>query len=140
MMMKWFLIILGGLLFGGGLVISGMTDPSRVIAFLDILGKWDPALGFVMGSAVPVFAVGLFLLRHAQSESVRLKIPDLGAEPIKPKMLAGSAIFGVGWGLGGFCPGPAFANLAAVSQEALVFLPLMFAGMWIAQRLRLADQ
>lgn len=131
--MKWFLVIFGGLLFGAGLVISGMTDPTRVIGFLDVAGDWDPALAFVMGGAVATFAAGLVVLRR-MGRGKCPKLPDLSADPVNKRMAAGSAIFGIGWGLGGFCPGPAIANLAAVRMEALVFVPLMLAGMALAQR------
>ena len=104
--MKWAMIFLGGLLFGAGLVISGMTDPARVVGFLDIFGKWDPALAFVMGGAVVTFALGLLLLRGTWAVKNHFKLPDLSADPINGRMVIGSAIFGIGWGLGGFCPAP----------------------------------
>ena len=134
MMRKWAMIFLGGLLFGIGLVISGMTDPSRVIGFLDIFGKWDPALAFVMGGAVITFALGLMILRGTGAAKRYFKLPDLRADPINGRMVIGSAIFGIGWGIGGLCPGPAFANLAALRPEALVFVPVMLIGMILAQR------
>lgn len=132
--MKAFLIILSGALFGAGLVISGMTDPSRVIGFLDMFGKWDPALAFVMGGAVLTFGGGLLLLRKTGMQVCSTKLPDTSADPISSRMAIGSAIFGIGWGLGGFCPGPAIANLSALRVETLVFVPLMLLGMLIAQR------
>jgi hypothetical protein len=133
--MKWAMIFFGGLLFGAGLVISGMTDPARVVGFLDIFGKWDPALAFVMGGAVITFALGLVILRGTGAAKNYLKLPDLSADPVNNRMVMGSAIFGIGWGLGGFCPGPAFANLAGLRTEALIFLPLMLIGMVLAQRI-----
>ena len=132
--MKSFLILFSGVLFGAGLVISGMTDPSRVIGFLDILGNWDPALAFVMGGAVTVFGCGLLLLRKTGTRICSTKLPDTSADPISKRMAVGSAIFGIGWGLGGFCPGPAIANLSVLRIEALVFVPLMVLGMFLAQR------
>ncbi|MDP4626218.1 MAG: hypothetical protein NWT08_13905 [Akkermansiaceae bacterium] len=133
--MKRVMIAVGGVLFGAGLVISGMTDPSRVVGFLDMAGNWDPALAFVMGGAVITFALGLLILRGSAALKAQFKLPDLSADPICKRMVIGSAIFGIGWGIGGFCPGPAIANLASLRPEALVFVPLMLVGMVAAQRL-----
>lgn len=132
--MKRVLIAAGGVLFGAGLVISGMTDPSRVVGFLDMAGNWDPALAFVMGGAVITFALGLLVLRGSAALKAQFKLPDLSADPVCKRMVIGSAIFGIGWGIGGFCPGPAIANLASLRMEALVFVPLMLVGMIVAQR------
>lgn len=132
--MKRVLIAGGGVLFGAGLVISGMTDPSRVVGFLDVAGNWDPALAFVMGGAVITFALGLVVVRGSAGVRARFKLPDLGSSPVSRRMVIGSAIFGIGWGLGGFCPGPAVANLSVLRIEALVFVPLMLVGMLVAQR------
>jgi len=134
--MRLFLILLSGILFGSGLVISGMTDPARVIGFLDLFGNWDPALAFVMGGAVVTFGTVLLFLK----KSGQTKLPDLSADPVSKRMVIGSAIFGIGWGLGGFCPGPGVANLAALRTEALVFVPFMLLGMAIAQRIFKLDQ
>ncbi len=132
--MRTFRILLSGLLFGAGLVVSGMTDPARVIGFLDLFGDWDPALAFVMGGAVIVFALGLLLLRKTGTRVCSTPLPDTSPDPISGRMVIGSAIFGIGWGLGGFCPGPALANLSTLRTEALIFVPLMLLGMFIAQR------
>jgi len=132
--MRPFLILLAGVLFGAGLVISGMTDPARVIGFLDIFGNWDPALAFVMGGAVLVFGCGLMLLRKTGTRICATPLPDTSPDPVSKRMVIGSAIFGIGWGLGGFCPGPALANLSTLRTEALIFVPLMLLGMFIAQR------
>ena len=132
--MRWLMILLGGALFGSGLVVSGMTDPSKVIGFLDFFGHWDPALAFVMGGAVVTFGSGLFFLRRCQGTSSSIHLPDLSTSPVEKRLVVGSILFGIGWGLGGFCPGPALANLAALRAEALVFVPLMLMGMFFAQR------
>jgi len=132
--MKMLLILASGALFGAGLVISGMTDPARVIGFLDIFGNWDPALAFVMGGAVLTFGGGLLMLRKTGTRICSTQLPDTSSEPICKRMVIGSALFGIGWGLGGFCPGPAIANLSALRIEALVFVPLMLLGMFLAQR------
>ncbi len=132
--MKKFMVFISGLLFGAGLVVSGMTDPAKVTGFLDVFGNWDPALAFVMGGAVATFGIGLFILRRLEKRTPAISLPDTSSEPISKRMLIGSLIFGVGWGLGGFCPGPAIANLSVLRTEALVFVPLMLLGMAFAQR------
>jgi hypothetical protein len=128
---KLILILIAGGLFGIGLAISGMTDPARVIGFLDVFGNWDPALLFVMAGAVAVYGVGMLIFRCLGNQ--KLKLPATNSAPINRPLIIGAAIFGVGWGLGGFCPGPALANLGALRTEALVFVPMMMIGMLIAQ-------
>ena len=132
--MRQLLILLAGALFGSGLVISGMTDPSRVIGFLDVSGAWEPALAFVMGGAVLTFGPGLWWLKRHGEEVCGRKLPDTSADPISQRRIIGSAVFGIGWGLAGLCPGPALANLATLKTEALLFVPLMLLGMFAAQR------
>src|SRR5437879_13237614 len=117
---RLFLIFLAGALFGTGLAISGMTDPARVIGFLDLFGAWDPALLFVMAGAVGVYGLGILMLRRVKNRD--LKLPSPTPSPIDRQLIVGSAIFGVGWGLGGFCPGPALANVRALPGEELIFL------------------
>ena len=117
-----------GALFGIGLALSGMTDARRVLGFLDIFGAFDPTLAFVLGGAVgttlllfrPVLRRGRPLLEPA------FRLPD--AQRIDARLLGGAAIFGVGWGLAGYCPGPALAVLGAGAAEALWFVPAMLAG------------
>jgi len=132
------LIFLAGALFGTGLAVSGMTDPGRVIGFLDVFGAWDPALLFVMAGAVAVYGIGMVVLRLFQNQN--LKLPSTGSSSIDRQLVIGAAIFGVGWGLGGFCPGPALANLGALRIEALIFVPAMAMGMFLAQRFFRADR
>ncbi len=134
---KLFLILVAGSLFGVGLAVSGMTDPGRVIGFLDIFGAWDPALLFVMAGAVGVYGLGMLILRF---ESRNLKLPVAASSPIDRRLVIGAAIFGLGWGLGGFCPGPSLANLGALRAEALLFVPAMAIGMLLAQRFFGADR
>lgn len=133
---KLILMLVAGALFGAGLAISGMTDPARVIGFLDLFGKWDPALLFVMGGAVGVYGLGMLSLRRFGDR----ELPAASVSPIDRRLVLGSAIFGLGWGLGGFCPGPALANLGALRIEAVVFVPAMAVGMLLAQRLFKADR
>lgn len=138
--MKWLLLVIAGGLFGAGLTISGMTDPAKVIGFLDVSGDWDPALAFVMGGAVLTFAIGLLLLRKFSGHIPSCNLPDTRSEPVSKRLVIGSAIFGIGWGLSGFCPGPAIANLSVLRMEALYFVPLMLLGMLIAQRVFQLDK
>ncbi|MCA1659239.1 MAG: YeeE/YedE family protein [Verrucomicrobiaceae bacterium] len=141
---KLFGILIAGTLFGAGLAISGMTDPARVIGFLDVFGKWDPALVFVMAGAVGTYGIGTLAGRKASHRDALqqegLKLPTTRSEPIDRRLVIGAAIFGVGWGLSGFCPGPALANLGALRIEALVFVPAMAIGMVAAQRVFGADR
>src|SRR5689334_2755343 len=133
-----FLIFLAGAVFGTGLAISGMTDPGRVIGFLDVFGAWDPALLLVMAGAVAVYGFGMLILRRFQNHN--LKLPSAASSPIDRQLVIGAAIFGVGWGLGGFCPGPSLANLGALRIEALIFVPAMAMGMFFAQKFFGADR
>jgi uncharacterized membrane protein YedE/YeeE len=114
-----------------------MTDPARVIGFLNVFGAWDPALLFVMAGAVGVYGAGMLVLRRFKSRN--LKLPASSSSPIDRKLVMGATIFGIGWGLGGFCPGPALANLGSLRLEALVFVPTMTIGMLLAQHFFGAD-
>lgn len=127
------LLFVAGVLFGAGLALSGMTNPAKVIGFLDLTGQWDPTLAFVMGGALLVFGVGARLLPG---------LPRAASDPISKPLVVGSVIFGIGWGLAGFCPGPALANLSAVTRhlDALWFVPAMAGGMLLAQRLFQVDR
>lgn len=126
--------LLAGLLFGAGLALGGMTNPAKVVAFLDVSGRWDPSLAFVMGSALlvtfPVFAWVRRAGRPLLAE--RFQLPT--KRDLDPQLLAGAALFGIGWGIAGLCPGPAIANLAAGSPEVLLFVAAMVAGMWLRDR------
>lgn len=122
---------LTGLLFGVGLILSGMTDPGKVIGFLDLFGNWDPSLALVMGGAilVGIFAFGVAKKRTTTFLGGALKIPT--ARHIDRRLVIGSLAFGVGWGLAGFCPGPAIVSLGAGHPEAAVFVIAMLAGMLV---------
>lgn len=124
-----------GLLFGIGLVVSGMSDPAKVLNFLDLFGTFDPSLAFVMGGAVLVAFIGfrLALARQAPVLAPRFQLPT--RRDIDTRLIVGAALFGIGWGLGGFCPGPAFTALGLAAAGTLVFLPAMIAGMWAARLL-----
>jgi len=135
---KLIFFLLAGGLFGSGLAVSGMTDPARVIGFLDVFGNWDPSLLFVMGGAVGVYGIGMLVLGSLGNRS--LNLPSSASSPIDRRLVVGAAIFGLGWGLGGFCPGPSLANLGALRVAALVFVPCMTIGMLLAQQFLGADR
>jgi uncharacterized membrane protein YedE/YeeE len=122
-----------GLLFGIGLVISGMSDPAKVLNFLDLAGTWDPSLAFVMGGAVIVAFVGyrIVLKRGRPLVGTSFHLPT--RTDLEPRIVVGPAIFGLGWGLGGFCPGPALTALGLAAPGTLAFVPAMFIGMWLAR-------
>ena len=118
-----------GLLFGLGLLLSGMTDPGKVIGFLDLSGMWDPSLAFVMGGAIAVgfFAFALAKKRTQSFLGGALHLPT--SSQIDKRLLIGSALFGAGWGIGGFCPGPGLVSMAAGQPKAVAFVVAMLAGM-----------
>ncbi|MDH4984775.1 YeeE/YedE family protein [Aminobacter anthyllidis] len=124
-----------GLLFGIGLVISGMSDPAKVLNFLDLFGSWDPSLAFVMGGAVITAFVGYRLVFKRQKPLAANSFQLPAKKEIDRPILVGSAIFGIGWGLGGFCPGPALTATMLGSAGTYAFLPMMFVGMWLARTL-----
>lgn len=120
-----------GILFGAGLTISDMINPARVLAFLDIFGNWDPALAFVMGGAIIPSAIAYLVSNRMQKPLLdsRFFIPE--NRIIDRQLLYGAALFGAGWGLVGYCPGPAIAGLAFGDWQPIVFVIAMLAGMWL---------
>ncbi|MEQ9812323.1 MAG: YeeE/YedE family protein [Azospirillaceae bacterium] len=129
MIARTLIALVAGTLFGVGLTVSQMIDPAKVQGFLDVAGSWDPSLAFVLGGALVVSAVGFWSVwrRPRPVLDSRFHVPTAGT--IDRPLLVGSALFGVGWGMVGFCPGPALANLALGGGDALVFLAAMVAGM-----------
>ncbi|WP_428000978.1 DUF6691 family protein [Acidovorax sp.] len=129
-----------GLVFGLGLIISGMTDPAKVLGFLDLAGLWDPSLAFVMGGAilVGVFAFAVARKRTTSVLGGAMQLPT--AHHIDRRLVLGSLLFGAGWGIAGFCPGPAIVSLGAGEPKAVVFVLAMLAGMgafeWLEGRRR----
>jgi uncharacterized protein len=127
--MKMVAALLAGLLFGLGLTLSGMTNPSKVLGFLDLAGDWDPSLAFVMGGALLVGAL-VFPFAARLPKSIlgdAMRVPT--ATQIDRRLVWGSLTFGVGWGLAGYCPGPALASLAQGGIEPLLFSMALLAGM-----------
>ena len=123
------LAFLSGIVFGIGLLVSGMTDPAKVIAFLDIAGPWDPSLILVMVTAVVVALVPMQLAQRRVRSLVGEKIAFPSTRGITGKLILGSAIFGIGWGMTGLCPGPSLASLAASTWQEWLFFSSMVAGM-----------
>jgi uncharacterized membrane protein YedE/YeeE len=125
---------LGGLAFGVGLAIAGMTQPAKIVGFFDFFGSWDPSLGFVMGGALLVYTpVYRWAVRTWQHPVWAPKFSLPTRNDIDGRLIVGSAIFGIGWGLGGYCPGPAFTSVGAGSPEALIFGGAMLAGVGLYQ-------
>ena len=120
---------IAGIVFGFGLAVSGMMDPARVRGFLDIFGSWDPTLMFVMGGATLVMGIAWLVQRRFERPLAdsRFHLPNTSG--IDRRLLGGSALFGIGWGLAGLCPGPAVASLATRPLQAAIFVAAMIAGM-----------
>ncbi len=127
--MKSAIALLGGLLFGAGLYVSMMASPEKVLAFLDIAGAWDPSLLLVMAAAVAVAAIGFAISRFRPQALDGSPFAWPTASPIDTRLLGGAALFGIGWGLTGYCPGPGFAALVVNPAEAVPYLGTMIAGM-----------
>lgn len=125
-----------GLLFGLGLILAGMADPSKVLGFLDLAGRWDPSLALVMGGAILV-GLGAFAIAKKRTTTFfggAMHLPT--STDIDKRLIVGSLLFGAGWGLAGFCPGPAIVSLGAGQPKALVFVLAMVAGMAVFERLQ----
>ena len=121
--------LLAGLVFGLGLVISQMVNPAKVIAFLDILGNWDPSLAFVMGAALIVTAIGYRLAWTADKPLLADRFQVPGNRKVDTKLAVGAVLFGIGWGLVGLCPGPAITALSLGETQVYIFVAAMIAGM-----------
>ena len=127
-MIGLFASFVSGLMFAAGLAVSGMVRPSKVLGFLDVLGAWDPSLAFVMIGAIPVYFIGhqLAMRRKRPLLSYHFYLPT--SQVIDRKLILGAILFGIGWGIGGFCPGPAIASIATLSEKSLVFVASLLAG------------
>lgn len=136
MKLSYVLIGCAGALFGAGLAVSRMSNPAKVLAFLDVGGTWDPSLAFVLGGAVVSAAIGFRLIRRAMKKPIfGDRFPDPpSSSKLEGRQVLGSAIFGIGWGISGLCPGPAVSNITRMRVDLLLFLVTMLAGMWLARR------
>lgn len=133
--MQIFVAFMGGLIFGLGLIISGMADPSKVLNFLDLSGSWDPSLAFVMGGAI---AIGFIAFHFAAKRKTSLLGADMSLpsnKQIDRRLVFGSLTFGIGWGLAGYCPGPALASLTTGNPKTIIFVIAMLAGMVVFELL-----
>jgi uncharacterized protein len=138
--MTMFTSLLAGLVFGLGLIVSGMANPAKIHGFLDLAGRWDPSLAFVMTGAI---AVGVIAFAMANKRTVSLigaemKLPS--ARHIDRRLVVGSALFGIGWGVAGFCPGPGLVALGMGEAKAVVFVAAMLAGMAVFELLERREQ
>ncbi len=147
MVQRAFWALLSGALFAVGLVLGGMTQPAKVLAFLDLgglargvsstaeKGLWDPSLAFVMGGALMVTLVAFWLTPRLARPLADVKFHLPARDDVDAKLLAGAALFGIGWGLAGYCPGPALASVLTGSTDIFIFAAAMVGGMWVAKRL-----
>lgn len=130
--------LLAGLVFGLGLIVSGMADPAKVLGFLDLAGAWDPSLAFVMAGAIAVGLVAFAVARRRTRSLLGLELQLPQGRGIDRRLVLGGLVFGIGWGLAGFCPGPALVALGMGQAKAAVFVLAMLAGMgifeWLERR------
>ncbi|AOJ89141.1 MULTISPECIES: DUF6691 family protein [Burkholderia] len=120
---------LAGLLFGAGLIVSGMANPQKVLGFLDLAGRWDPSLAFVMAGAIGVAVFAFAWAKRRTRSLLGLPIQWPAVRTITVRLVAGSAVFGIGWGLAGFCPGPAIVSIGLGSAKGIAFVVAMLIGM-----------
>lgn len=129
-MARLIVALLVGIIFGIGLAVSQMIDPAKVLGFLDIAGRWDPSLALVIAGALGMTFIGFRLALRLPTPLLAKRFSLPTARAIDMRLLAGAALFGIGWGLVGFCPGPALASLAYGRQESFIFVAAMAAGAW----------
>lgn len=134
-MLRNFTSFLAGLVFGLGLLVAGMADPAKVLSFLDLAGAWDPSLAFVMAGGIGVGLVAFTVARHRTSSLIGEAMHLPTARDVDRRLVGGSLVFGIGWGLAGICPGPALVLLGTGVPQGLVFVTAMLAGMWLFERL-----
>lgn len=127
--------LVAGLLFGLGLVVSGMADPSKVLGFLDLAGAWDPSLAFVMAGAIAVGLAAFAVARRRRTSLIGLEMKLPGSATMDRRLVGGSLLFGIGWGIAGLCPGPGLVGLGMGQPKAAVFVLAMLAGMGLFELL-----
>jgi uncharacterized protein len=120
-----------GFLFGLGLILSGMSNPAKVIGFLNLGQHWDPSLAFVMGGAIAIGLPGFYWAKKQKKSLLGLPMNIPKTSKIDKNLIVGATLFGAGWGLGGFCPGPALVSASSLYPDALIFITSMTAGMWL---------
>jgi len=138
-MLKYLLVLLSGMIFSFGLVISTMVNPVVVLNFLDVFGTWDPSLIFVMFAALITVAIGFKVILKQQAPLFDKSFHLPKKQNIDAKLISGAIIFGVGWGLSGYCPGPAITNLAYGQFEIFIFILAMFIGFKCSQLLQMSN-
>lgn len=124
-----FASLLSGLVFGLGLIISGMANPVKVLGFLDLAGHWDPSLALVMAGAVAVGGIAFFVARHRAVSYLGAQMNLPSSRPVDRRLVVGSSLFGMGWGVAGFCPGPALVAVGMGQPKAVLFVAAMLVGM-----------
>lgn len=130
--MKGIISLFSGVMFGAGMVLSGMASPEKVIGFLDVTGEWDPTLLFVFVGALGSFIPLHYLLIARKAKRPRSSLPSRGT--VDKRLLIGAALFGVGWGIAGVCPGPAVTSLATLDSGPIIFIISLLAGLWLGER------
>ena len=135
--MKNILALFSGSIFGLGLTISSMTNPDKVLGFLDLFNNWDPSLAFVMGGAIIITAPMLFVLTKNKNLILSIEIHLPTNKEIDKKLIIGSLIFGAGWGLVGLCPGPAISSLALIEVPSIIFVIFMFIGFYSSKFIKI---
>jgi uncharacterized protein len=138
--MKALFALVAGLVFGLGLIVSGMANPAKVLGFLDLAGHWDPSLAFVMAGAIAVGALAFSLTARRPTTLLGepMRLPP--TRPIDTRLVVGSVLFGIGWGLAGFCPGPAIVALGMGQGKAVIFMAAMLTGMGLFEVLELGQR
>ncbi|MDX5376524.1 MAG: YeeE/YedE family protein [Halomonas sp.] len=131
--MKTLMGYIAGLLFGLGLALAGMTDPARVLGFLDLFGAWDPTLMFVLGGAVVTTFIGYRVVFRRERPMLGETFQLPTRQDLDGRLIGGAALFGIGWGLSGYCPGPAIASIAGLTAPLLAMLAAMVAGWFLAR-------
>ena len=132
-MVQKILVLISGIVFGLGLTISSMTNPAKVIGFLDIFGVWDPSLGFVMGGAILIAAPLLYFFENKNHLILVSEIELPKKSNIDSSLVVGALLFGVGWGMVGFCPGPAISSIALLNPFSILFVGSMIMGFYLSQ-------
>lgn len=125
-----------GLIFGLGLIISGMANPAKVLGFLDLAGMWDPSLTFVMLGAIAIGSIAFYFVRQRKFSLLGLPLHLPQNHHVDKRLITGSALFGIGWGLAGICPGPALVLLGAGLSKGAIFVAAMFLGMTLYQQIQ----